>query len=119
MRVLSNLKVVSFTLLFTLIGVGCAGTIRPTQSIETARLAIGEANRNEAAIYAPTELGVAREKLTAAEQESRVEHNTLARRLAEQAGVDARYAQVRAQAEKAQIAATENRDTTETIQGIR
>ena len=39
------------------------------------------------------------------------------RRLGEQATIDGRYAQVHAQAQKAQAAATENRDTTETIKG--
>jgi uncharacterized protein YaiL (DUF2058 family) len=112
-------RITFLALLFTFVGVGCAVKDRPGPSIEAAHLAIDEANRNEAGKYAPAELGIAEAKLTSAEHELASKNAAAARRLAEQAAVDARYAQVRAQAEKAQAAAAENRDTTETIQGVR
>lgn len=108
-----------FLLLLSPLGAGCAAKIPAEPSIEAARSAISEAKRNEATQYAASELAKAQEKLNLAEEELRNRNLTEARRLGEQATVDARYAQVRAQAEKAQSAATENRDTTETIQGVR
>ena len=90
----------------------------PAPSIEAAKLAVSEAQRNEAATYAPSELGKAQEKLERAERELKDRDDLEARRLSEQATVDARYAQVRAQAEKEQNAAIENIDTTQTLQGV-
>lgn len=99
--------------------VGCGSHQSPAPSIEAARLALSEATRNEAAQYAPSELRKAQDKLAKAEVEMAKKNAIEARRLGEQATVDARYAQVRAQAEKEQSAAIENTDTTQTIQGIR
>ena len=119
MQNLHGKKILIAPLILALFCLGCARTTPPDPSIEAARSAIGEATRNEAAQYAPSELSKAQQKLSLAEQATRDDHTTIARRLGEQATVDARYAQVRAQAEKAQSAAIETRDTTETIQGIR
>jgi uncharacterized protein involved in exopolysaccharide biosynthesis len=108
-----------FSLLLLFFCVGCTGNVTPEPSIETARLAIAEANRNEAAQYAPSEIGKAQQKLNLAEQEQKKHNVMVAKRLGEQATVDARYAQVRAQAEKAKSLAIETQDTKETIQGVR
>ena len=108
---------ISNLLLLALFTAGCSESVRPVPSIETARLAISEATRNEAEQYAPSELGLAQGKLTLAEREIKEGNMRAGRRLGEQATIDGRYAQVHAQAQKAQAAATENRDTTETIKG--
>lgn len=98
---------------------GCGNRPSPLPSIEAAKLAVSEATRNEANQYAPSELRKAQDKLAQAEVELKKKNDLEARRMSEQATVDARYAQVRAQAEKEQSAAIENIDTTQTIQGVR
>ena len=117
---LKTKKILGGALVLALVVSGCAGRREKLDSsFETARLAIGDAKRNEAAQYAPNELIRAEQKLTLAEQEVRMDNRTNARRLAEQATIDARYAETRAQAERTQVAATESRATSDTLKGIR
>ncbi len=96
---------------------GCASAVDPRPAIEAATTAVSEANRNEAARYAPTELGIAQEKLNLAQQEAAKKHFLLAQRLGEKAAVDARLAQVVAQAHRAQLTAAENEETAHSLQG--
>jgi hypothetical protein len=94
---------------------GCASAPSPSPSLETARVAVGEATRYEAPKYAATELAIAESKLQRAQLEGEHGERVLARRLAEQATVDARYAQSRALAEREQRAAVETHQTAETL----
>lgn len=91
----------------------------PPASLENARLAIKEASRYEANEYAATELAAAQQKLLQGEASQNSGSYEEARRLGEQATIDARYAQTRAQAERAQTAAIENRATATTLQRVR
>jgi hypothetical protein len=71
---------------------GCAGGTPPETELALARSAMDEATRDGAAERAPQQFILAREKLAQAEAASRDEEYTDARRLAEQAEVDARLA---------------------------
>ena len=84
----------------TVIGAGgCSSVQPPTGTISQAQLAIREAEQNKAAQHAPLELRKAREKLNQAEQAMRNEEYLTARRLSEQALVDARLAEVKAESD--------------------
>lgn len=106
----------SLAALLLSLGLGaCSRTTTPPSSLETARLAIQEATRYEAPHYAPAELSLAEDKLRLAENESDRRNFDKARRLGEQATEDARYAQTKAQAERAQITAIETQNTAHTL----
>ena len=117
MNIFKIQKIELAILICILVCSGCAGKIVPEPSLETARVAINEANRYEASKYAPQELGIAQNKLNMAKQEVLHKDLTMARRYGEQATIDARYAQVKAQANKAQLAAVDARTTTNIING--
>lgn len=65
-----------------------------------AELVVAEAGQGKAPQYASSELSKARDKLDAAKRAMDAERYTEARRLAEQALVDARLAEAKAQAEQ-------------------
>lgn len=64
--------------------------------------AIEDAQRADAAEYAPAELNQAREKLTQAQAAVQRKHFDSAKRLAEATEVDARFARARAQTRRAE-----------------
>ncbi|MGH7833783.1 MAG: DUF4398 domain-containing protein, partial [Candidatus Binatia bacterium] len=68
---------------------GCSSVQPPTGTLSQAGLAIREADQSKAAQYAPLELRRARDKLDEAERAMKGEDYVKARRLAEQALVDA------------------------------
>jgi predicted lipid-binding transport protein (Tim44 family) len=76
--------------------VGCANA--PTKKIAKAELAVEEADPKTAE-YAPLELRQARQKLRAAQEAAEDDDHDRARRLAEQALVDAQLARAKARAE--------------------
>ena len=77
--------------LLTLVLAGCASVPPPATELSTARAAIEQA-APLASRYAPAELAVAQKKLARAEQAMARDDRTQARRLAEEAEVDARFA---------------------------
>jgi hypothetical protein len=79
-------------------------------------LAIRQAAESKAPVYAPTEFRIAQEKAQAAQRALSEEEYDLARRLAEQAVVDARTAQARAEAAEAQKNTEEVRRTMNALQ---
>lgn len=83
---------------------GCAASNEAHPSIEAARVALREAERNEAPRFASSEYALARDKLNAAIDASDRSREERARRLAEQALIDARVAATRAQNEQLQSA---------------
>ncbi len=86
----------------------CAGNgdgPAPSTEIAAAGARIADAERAGAVQYAPVELDRARGKLAQADAAADEEEYEAARRLAEQAAVDARLAEVKAQAEVAQESA--------------
>jgi hypothetical protein len=70
--------------------------------MSAAQTAVTGAEEADAAHYAPSDLDRARDKLIRAQAAIQEEDNQEARRLAEQAQVDARLAEARARAETAQ-----------------
>lgn len=96
--------------------VGCTAATPPVDTISTADTAVNRALEAQAMQYAPLELRPAMEKLEAAKQASKEEDYEEARRLAEQAGVDARLAEAKARSEKARQEAQEFQQTIETLQ---
>lgn len=81
----------------------CASTpVPPNQALQAAELAIANADQARVADYASLELRSAREKLTAARAAVQEENMVQAKRLAEQAQVDAELAIVKTDAIKAQ-----------------
>ena len=93
----------------SLVGAGILGTLAacssvppPVGEMSAAQTAVTGAEEAQAAQYAPTDLDRARDKLIRAQAAMQEEDNQDARRLAEQALVDARLAEARARAETAQ-----------------
>lgn len=83
----------------------CAGTPPPTDAISAADLALQQAETAQAATYAPGDLLRARNKLNEAKAQAEAENNAQARRLAEQATVDAQLAIAKSRAAVAETAA--------------
>ncbi|MGD0958166.1 MAG: DUF4398 domain-containing protein [Methylomonas sp.] len=84
---------------------GCASTPAPTEQIAESKMAVTDAASAGGAEYAPVQLKTAIEKMDAAERSMGEKDYLSARRLAEQAKVDAQLASVTARSAKAQKAA--------------
>jgi hypothetical protein len=80
-----------------------------------ADVAVREAEESGAGEHAPLELRLAREKLDEAKRAIDGDEYELARRLAEQAYVDAQLAEAKAHSEKAREAAQEVRRTVDAV----
>jgi hypothetical protein len=85
---------------------GCAATRPPTAKVSNAEVAVKRAEEGDAGQHAPLELRVAREKLDKARRAMGDEEYEQARRLADEASVDAQLAEARARSAKAKQAAT-------------
>ena len=87
-------------------GLGACASVPPPESqMGKADLALRKAEQADAAHYAPLEMRTARTKLDAARAAMRDEENLEARRLAEQAKLDALLAEATAQTAQRQAAA--------------
>lgn len=87
----------------------------PTAQIGASTQAIASAEQAGALRYAPAALQTARDKLAQAQAAVRADDHVRARRLAEEAQVEAELASVKAQSEAAQVAASAVRRNTETL----
>jgi hypothetical protein len=85
----------------------CSTPNTTTRAVSQAELAVDEAAASEAETLAPADLQLARSKLAQAEQAARSGHHDRARRLAEQAMVDAQLAEAKAESEAAGVTARE------------
>lgn len=92
--------------------VGCASTPAPTAQLAVSRAAVMNASNADTAQYAPVELRSAREKLIRAEQAMDAHNYELADQLATESAVDARLAESKTQAAKAQKAAQDSQEAT-------
>ena len=105
-------KWLGFSLACGVLGVtGCSAARPPEASVAQAELAVQQAAESKAPMYAPTEFRIAQEKSQGAQRAMAAEEYDLARRLAEQAVVDAQLAQARAEAAAAQKTTEEFRST--------
>jgi Domain of unknown function (DUF4398) len=82
--------------------VGCSSTPAPVGEISAAQTAVTSAEQADASQHAPADLDRARDKLLRAQAAMQQEENVEARRLAEQALVDARLAESKSRADVAQ-----------------
>jgi len=87
---------------------GCAGR-KPVETVAKAELAIDHAAQGNAAVYAPTDLQLAQDKLSSARRAMDRNDNEEARRLADEALVYAQLAEAKAKSEQARMAAAETR----------
>ena len=78
---------------------GCASKEPPLQTFGQAQEAVNQASQSKAPEYSTGELATAKSKLAQADKELQLGNYTVARRLSEQAMVDAQLAEVRAEAQ--------------------
>lgn len=95
--------------------VGCSGVPVPKEQLAVSQSALNEATRSGAPEHAPAELRAAREKMDRASQAVKDHDYELARRMAEQAEVDARLAQAKANSERARLAAEQVQQSLEIL----
>jgi hypothetical protein len=86
---------------------GCASMPPPTEQLAVSKAALSNASSAGGQQFAPVPLSLAIEKMDAAAKAMAVEDYELAKRLAEQAQVDAQLATVTSRSAKAQNAARE------------
>lgn len=89
----------------------CASTSPPREELAAADLAVRDADEAEAGTHAPAPLRRARDKLEEARAAMQTEDYVRARRLAEQALVDAQLAQAQARSAIAQNQVSEMRES--------
>jgi Domain of unknown function (DUF4398) len=94
---------------------GCSTIGPPKDSVAAADLAVREANKSKAPQYSPLELRRATDKLDEAKRAMDKEEYTRARRLAEEALVDAQLAEAKAASEDARRTASDVRQSLETL----
>ncbi len=95
---------------------GCAPKIPPPkEEVALSRAAVEQAERGDAYSYAPVELTKAQEKLNRALAAMEERDYLQARRLAEQAKIDADLAYLKARSAKAQEATRQLQETIETL----
>jgi hypothetical protein len=94
---------------------GCSTIGPPKESLAAAELAVREANKSKAPQYSPLELRMATDKLDQAKRAMNKKDYTVARRLAEEALVDAQVAEAKAASEDARRAANDVRQSLETL----
>ena len=94
---------------------GCASTPEPTAEMQAAQQAIADAERAEATQHAAGELSQARTKLASANTAVQDKEMDEAKRLAEQARVDAELASARTAAVKAKAVNEEMKRSTQTL----
>jgi Domain of unknown function (DUF4398) len=100
-----------------LVAGGCSSARPPTATVAQAELAVKEAGQSKAPEYAAGELNIAREKFDRAKRAMDKEDYEEARRLAEEALVDAQLAETKADAESTRNAAQELRKTLDSLRG--
>ena len=108
-------RTASYLGLSALVFAGCSSVRPPREEIATAELAVREAQQSKAPQHASLELRMATEKLTRARQAMRDEDYVVARRLAEQALVDAQLAESKARSIQARQMASQLREGIETL----
>jgi hypothetical protein len=95
--------------------IGCSTVGPPKDSMAAAELAVQQANKSKAPQYSPLELRMAMDKLDEAKRAMNKKDYTVARRLAEEALVDAQVAEAKAASEDARRAASDLKESLETL----
>ena len=89
------------------LALGCATASAPNESVSNAEYAIRKAEEREATQYAPLEMRIAKDKIEQSRLSIAAGENDHARRLAEQAAVDAQLAEAKARAGRAEATVAE------------
>ncbi|MEN6617651.1 MAG: DUF4398 domain-containing protein [Syntrophorhabdus sp.] len=98
--------------MFFIIFSGCSSNnVKSIDSLARAEAAVDSAQKAEAWTYAPLEMKIAQDKIAEARTAAHKDRDIKASRLADQAAVDARLAEKKADAEKARRASRQMRDT--------
>ena len=107
-----------YTLVFSMLILlaACSSTKPPAEKLTRTEAAISQAEQAGAEEYAPLEVREARKKLEKARELSEDEKYEEARRLAEQAEVDAELAEVKTLSEKAQNTVKQLRESIRLLQ---
>ncbi|MBF0468766.1 MAG: DUF4398 domain-containing protein [Desulfamplus sp.] len=96
---------------------GCASKgVPPLKNISDAEMAIKEAKESSATVNAPLDVRIAEEKLQKARETAKREDYISAQRLADEALMDAKIAQVKSQTKKVKNMEQELRESIETLQ---
>ncbi|MBF0257930.1 MAG: DUF4398 domain-containing protein [Desulfamplus sp.] len=97
--------------------IGCASKgVPPLKNISDAEMAIKEAKESSASVNAPLDVRIAEEKLQKARETAKREDYISAQRLADEALMDAKVAQVKSQTKKVKNMEQELRESIETLQ---
>jgi len=100
----------------TLLMTGCGNAVKPpTDKVANAEMAISRAQDGNAKAYAPIEIRQAEDNLQKAKAAIQAEENEQAKYFAEKALLDATLAESKAESETARQAATEMRESIETL----
>ena len=103
--------------LFVVVLAGCAGKApAPDNQVSLATQSIAQAQSSGAVEFAPVELNSARDKLSRAKLAMGKEENIKARRLAEEAMVDANLAEAKARSAKSQKIVDELKESIRVLQ---
>jgi Domain of unknown function (DUF4398) len=113
--ILKQWRGATFALGAVLAASGCAGTPPPVDDISTAEMALNRALEAKAEEHSPLALRLAREKLDRAKQAMNDGEYEQARRLAEQAQVEAQLAEAQARSQVARQQAQEIQTTIDTL----
>lgn len=101
-RIVNWLGVPTVIAVAAIIMVGCASMPAPTEQLAVSKAAVASATRSGGNEFAPLELKSAMEKMEGAERAMGAKDYPLAKRLAEQAQLDAKLAETKAGLAKAQ-----------------
>ena len=94
---------------------GCSAGQPPLGTLSQAELAVQQADKSTASVYAPLELQTARDQVNEAKRAMAAKEYEEARRFADQALVNAQLAEAKAGAGKARAAAEELRKSIQTL----
>ncbi len=114
-RFITMLFIVMTLTIATIIGCGSKG-VMPSKNISDAEMAIKMAKENSATINAPLDVRIAEEKLQKAREAAKSEDFISAQRLADEAMMDARVAEVKSQTQKVKKMEKDLRESIETLQ---
>jgi hypothetical protein len=95
----------------------CSTPTRPAEAVSNAELAVHQADAKDAGEHAPLEIQLAREKLARAQKALQDDDHDKARRLADEALVDALLADAKADTDQSRATAQALQQSIQSLQG--
>ena len=112
-----NFRMVVVLVFAAVISTGCASkSFAPIKNISDAEIAIKSAKEANATVNAPLDIRIAEDKLQTARENIKKDDYVSARRLADEAFMDAKLAQEKSRTAKAKKLENQLRETIETLQ---